>query len=664
MITQKIRTKKTLLLTPPGDSPCDAPWMGIPALVGHLRQAGYVDTHQRDLDLELYYWSQKSEAHRRVLEIIARELPKRSKAGPLWKRLFTRFGGRTALGLLRRWELRDLDFFTKFRDDTPVWEQFPEDGAIRYRRTLNRILKLMAVYYYPYLAYPKFFSVRDKNLFYKIHLFFGCLFFDQMELGKKALVDFFESQLIPQLKKEDYDIIGISVSVQRQYDSAMVLAETIRKHGLKAKLVLGGSYITEVYDSEWLEDSVVGAVDWVVRYEGEDALHKLLLHLEGEWKVEDVPNILYMKDGKRVENPRDRIRDIDTLATPNYDDLPLELYLDRPVRLMVMGNRGCYWAKCTFCAHFWSLGVGAMRDRSALKLVQDMHELQERHGVRSFYFCDESMYPPTLEGLCDLVPQTGLDVKWGGMIRFEESLDRAFLQRMHDAGCYSLFFGLESMSQAMQDVIKKGTQVDVVWRTLRDCKEIGIKVHLFFILGIPGETEADMMESLNFMRNHPDLYETLQIAQFELLVGSPIYLKPERYGVENLEVVSDHARLAYSEVAYDRVRGLTHEEITAYYEETENDELIYRKNIWSGYGFTIYQPDPPVLERPKDSRRPVPPPLDMASLGRSFKPIEKHRAASSAEVEEKASSFNKIAAAQKQEAEKRAAAVAAERTAK
>jgi hypothetical protein len=220
------------------------------------------------------------------------------------------------------------------------------------------------------------------------------------------------------------------------------------------------------------------------------------------------------------------------------------------------------------------------------------------------------------------------------------------------------------MSQAMQDVIKKGTQVDVVWRTLRDCKEIGIKVHLFFILGIPGETEADMMESLNFMRNHPDLYETLQIAQFELLVGSPIYLKPERYGVENLEVVSDHARLAYSEVAYDRVRGLTHEEITAYYEETENDELIYRKNIWSGYGFTIYQPDPPVLERPKDSRRPVPPPLDMASLGRSFKPIEKHRAASSAEVEEKASSFNKIAAAQKQEAEKRAAAVAAERTAK
>jgi radical SAM superfamily enzyme YgiQ (UPF0313 family) len=312
---------------------------------------------------------------------------------------------------------------------------------------------------------------------------------------------------------------------------------------------------------------------------------------------------------------------------------------------MVMGNRGCYWAKCTFCAHFWSLGVGAMRDRSAVKLVGDMHELQERHGVRSFYFCDESMYPPTLEGLAQLIPETGLDVKWGGMIRFEETLDKAFLQRLYNAGCYSLFFGLESMSQDMQDVIKKGTDVDVVWRTLRDCKEIGIKVHLFFIMGIPGETEADMMESLNFMRNHPDLYETLQIAQFELLVGSPIYLKPERYGVDNLEVVSDHARLAYSEVAYDRTRGLTHEEVSAYVDEADNDDMIYRKNIWSGYGFTIYQPDPPVLERPKEHVRPVPPPLDMSLLRARDVPVGKFVSAGSSEVEARLKAFNESARA-------------------
>ncbi len=607
MIQQKLRTKKTLLLTPPGDSPCDCPWMGIPALVGHLKQVGYRSTRQRDLDLELYYHSQKPEAHRRIVELYRAELASMPVKGPLWKRLFVRFFGRLMLLALRMWELRDLRFFNAFRDTTPVYQQFPEDGVIRYRRTLNRILKLMGIYYYPFLAYPKFFSNRDRKIFYRLHLWLGCLLHDYLGLGRKALVAFFESDLIPELKRERYDLIGISVSVQRQYDSAILLAETIRKAGIDVKLALGGSYVSEVYDSNWLEDGVISGFDWVVRYEGEDAVHKLLLHLDGECSLEDIPNLLYMRDGKRVETGRDRIRDIDTLATPDYDDLRLDLYLDRPVRLPVMGNRGCYWAKCTFCAHFWSLGVGKMRDRSAEKLVGDMRELQERHGVRSFFLCDESMYPPTLEGLCELIPESGMDAKWAGMIRFEDSLDRPFLQRLKDAGCYALFFGLESMSQSMQDVIKKGTNVETVWRVLRDCKEVGIKIHLFFILGIPGETEEDMQKSLTFMRNHSDLYETLQIATFELMVGSPIWMKPERYGVDNLQVVSNHARLAYSEVHFDRTVGLSNEEIARYVDEVESDEKIYRKNIWSGYGFTIYQPDPPVLVRPENLEPPRPP---------------------------------------------------------
>ena len=85
-----------------------------------------------------------------------------------------------------------------------------------------------------------------------------------------------------------------------------------------------------------------------------------------------------------------------------------------------------------------------------------------------FFFTDESMYPPTLDGLAELIPETGLEFKWSGMIRFEDSMNKAWLQSMKDAGCYALFFGLESMSQRVQDIIKKGTSVDVAWRVLRD----------------------------------------------------------------------------------------------------------------------------------------------------------------------------------------------------
>ena len=144
--------------------------------------------------------------------------------------------------------------------------------------------------------------------------------------------------------------------------------------------------------------------------------------------------------------------------------------------------------------------------------------------------------------------------------------------------CYALFFGLESMSQRVQDIIKKGTSVDVAWRVLRDCKEVGIKVHLFIILGTPGETEEDMRMTVDFLRDHQDLYETVQLATFELMMGSPLSMKPERYGIENMRVVSGHARMAYSEVHFERSQGLTNEEVARWVEEVEADEGIFRKN--------------------------------------------------------------------------------------
>ncbi len=619
MIQQKQYATRSLLVLPPGDSPCDCPWMGVPALVGYLKQYGFPNTVQRDLDLDLYHYTLTPRAHARMMELYRQELRTMGTKGKLWKRLFLRYFGRIMMTLLRWWELRDVKFFQKFREDTPIHEQFPEKGLIRYRKTLNRVMKLMGVYYYPCLAYPKFFSNRDRSIFYKVHLWLGCQLHDYMNLGPKAMRAFYEDEVLPEIRERGYQIVGASVSVQRQYDPAIILAETIRDAGLDCKVLLGGSYVSEVYDANWLDDEVVEKFDYVVRYEGEDALRKILLNIEGECTFEEIPNLLYIRDGKRVEHERDRIRDIDTLPAPNFDDIPLEKYVDRPVRLPIMGNRGCYWARCTFCAHFWSLGVGKMRDRSAEKLVSDMHELQERHGVRTFFFCDESMYPPTLDGLAELIPETGIDAKWAGMIRFEDNLTREYLQSLRDAGCYALFFGLESMSQRMQDVIKKGTNVPTVWRVLRDCKEVGIKVHLFMIFGIPGETEEDMLETVNFMRDHTDMYETVQIAQFELMVGSPIWLKHDRYGISEPKIVGGHLRKEYSEVHFERVEGLTNDEVARWVDEIEHDEVIYRKNLWSGYGFRIYQPDPPSDERrnskpPRPPKRYVPPPPDQRRL--------------------------------------------------
>ncbi|QDU68284.1 B12-binding domain-containing radical SAM protein [Engelhardtia mirabilis] len=582
---------KTLLLHAPGDSPCDAPWMGVPALVAHLKKVGYPDTHQRDLDLDLYYASQKADGYKRMSRLFKEGIKHAPKTGPLYKRLFLHLFGLPAMWLMTRWELRDLAFFEKFRRDTPVNEQFPEDGKIRYRRTAQGILKMMAIWYYPYQSYPKFFSLREKNVFWKLHLRLGYLFNDYLNLGHKALESYYEDYVVPMVKDGNYDVVGISVSVQRQYDTAIILAEVLRKHNVRAKLILGGSYISETYDSEWLEDEILAKFDYTVRYEGEDALHRLLLHFEGKGELEDAPNLIYMKDGVRVEHKRDRVRDINVFAAPDYDDLPLDHYLDRPVRLPIMGNRGCYWAKCTFCAHFWSLGVGAMRDRSAVKLIDDVKTLQAKYNVRHFFFADESIYPPTIEDFCELVHEEGLDINWSGMIRFEECMTKEYLEMMHGAGCHVLLFGLESISPGVQDIIKKGVEIPIVWRVLRDAKEVGLNVHLFMILGTPGETKEEMEENINFLLDNTDLYKTVQLASFELTMGSPMTLKPERYGIADIQVHDRHGRKAFSDVEYTRTTGLTNAEVDKYVEYATTHPVLFAKDYWSGFGFQIYEPN-------------------------------------------------------------------------
>ena len=584
---------KTLLLHAPGDSPCDSPWMGVPALVAHLKKLGFEHTHQRDLDLDLYHHSLDPRTHARICEII-KEGGKQPAAHASAKvRFFVRWFAAPATRLLTRWTLRDRKFFTAFREATSIEQQFPEKGVVRYRKTLQRVLKLMGIFYYPYLSYPKFFTKFEERNFYAVHLRLGYALRQTMELGRKALEDFYEQTVLPQVQKEDYDVIGISVSVSRQLEPALVLADFLRGHGIRAKLVLGGSYVSDTFDAGWLEDSVLEKVDYVIRYEGEEALPQLIEALRDEASTAEIPNLLYMENGERITNDRTFLKNMDALNAPDYDDLALEMYLDRPLRLPIMSNRGCYWGRCSFCSHHFTLGTGRMRARSPELVLEDMLNLQNRYGARSFFLTDESMHPEDIVVLSDLILEREAKVNWSGMMRFEDCMDVPYLEKVKAAGCYSIMFGLESIAQNIQDIIQKGVNTELVWRVLEDCKKVGIKVHLFIILGTPGETEEDMKENIDFLLKNEHLYETVQIASFLLTANSPMHKKPQKFGISNVTTLSGHASMAYSENAFDVDRGLQQDDIQPYFDKLVSNPLILRKDLWGGHGFRIYQPDQP-----------------------------------------------------------------------
>ncbi len=581
---------KIILLNPPGGSHYDGPMMGIPAVVGQLKKRGFRSVTQLDLDLELYYHARKPQTCKKICSII------RSggfhRPGGLLAKLF----GPLLLRILASRVLREREALDAYRSATPLDRQFPEKGLLDYKKGVNRVLKLMAVYFYPYLAYPRFFSFREKKVFQRVHLRIGNQLSKHFGHGKKILTAFYETELLPRLKEEAFDVIGISVSFKRQLEPALLLAEVIDKHGIEARIVLGGSYITTTLDAGWLEESILDCADFAITSEGEEAFADLLDCLKSGGDLQSVPNLIYRRDGEKVVNKRSTIGELNALDPPDYEALPLQRYLERPVRLPLMTCRGCYWGKCTYCSHHWTLGSGRLRIRDPEKLFEDIRTFSEKYGVRSLYFTDEAVHPATMEALAQKIVDAGLDVRWVGMLRFDECVNDEFLELMRASGCHAILFGLESVSKHAQEIINKGIDLDRARRALESCRTLNIKVHLFIILGIPGEREEDMEANINFLLDHTDLYETVQLAPFQLMKGSPMFRNPSKFGIHNIETVSLTGQKAFSEVRFETSKGLRRADIDRYVSLLSNNKILFKKDLWEGFGFRIYREGPTIQE--------------------------------------------------------------------
>lgn len=582
---------KVILLNAPGGSHYEGPMMGIPSLTGQLRARGYPDAVQRDLDLELFYHTLKPGTLEGVCRII-REGAKRGDArAGLVKRLIARLFGPLALKRLASRTLREKEFLESFRQSTPLDRQFPERGLVRYKKGVNRVLKLMAIYYYPYLSYPRFFSLWEKNLFYSFHLKIGNTLSDCFHHGGRAFAAFYEDEVLPHLREEDYDVIGISVSFKRQLEPALRLAEIIKSSDLKAKIVLGGSYVTTILDADWFENTLMEYADYVVSYEGEEAFKLLLDRLKNNESLEDVPNLIHTCNGKVERNKKSSIFEMDSLEEPDYGGLPLDLYLERPVRLPLMTCRGCYWGRCTYCSHHWTLGSGRLRTLNPDRLFEIIKSFRRKYGVRSVYFTDESIHPATMDALADRIIESKTDFRWVGMLRFDECVTYDFLDKMRRSGCHAIMFGLESVSEHVQQIINKGIELERAHQVLRHCRELGIKVHIFIILGIPGEREVDMEANLAFLRKETHLYETVQLAPFQLMKGSPMYRHPEKFGIHGIETLSHRGQKAYSELKFETSQGLSRRQVNQYVSRIELDKALFRKDLWEGFGYRLYRED-------------------------------------------------------------------------
>ena len=289
---------------------------------------------------------------------------------------------------------------------------------------------------------------------------------------------------ILRLKPDFVGITGTTAVISDAYD----IADWVRKKGFK--VILGGVHVS-VMPEEGLEHA-----DFVVKGEGEKALIKIL---EGK-----------TKKGIVIGEP---VKDLDSLPKINRDLIDMKHYQKGKDRTpgthlhfvppntklsAVFATRGCPF-NCIFCHNSWR-GL-PVRMNSAEGIIDEMKELQEKYGTEAVFFMDDDFLcsrSRTLE-FCKLYKESGLKILWGCQSRVT-AVDKEILQKMKEANCKQITFGIECGSQRILGMLKNNTTtIEQNKKALRLVKEAGILACGSFMIGSPSETEQEIQETKKFI---------------------------------------------------------------------------------------------------------------------------------------------------------------------
>lgn len=307
--------------------------------------------------------------------------------------------------------------------------------------------------------------------------------------------------LLPRIAEARPPIIGITASTP-VFERAAAIARGIRERLPGSVIVIGGAHVT----AAWREALAEGVFDAGVIGEGEITLLELVRHIRsrGLTGLEAVRGVVF-RDGNRVAAApaREFIRDLDTLPYParhllphpaRYHPTPAS-YRRLPLGIMIT-SRGCP-QRCTFCDR--AIFGNTYRSRSAANVLDEVDELLGRYGCREVRFFDDcfALDKKRVSEICAGLRKRGRRVPWTCLTTVG-SVDRDILREMRSSGCWQVLFGLESGSDRMLKLLRKGATVDQNIRAVSMAKEAGLSVRADFICGTPGETRESMTETLQF----------------------------------------------------------------------------------------------------------------------------------------------------------------------
>ena len=318
-----------------------------------------------------------------------------------------------------------------------------------------------------------------------------------------------------EMLKRNPDIVSIS-ALTPTIGAALDAADKIKNVKPDTIVVLGGYHPTFEYENLLKEEE---SIDVIVRGEGEYTMLELVQKIESGGDLKDVQGLAFIDDTSEdktiiVTPDRPPIQDLDELPFPAFHLFPMEKYKILNITTNVatiITTRGCPM-QCSFCSSA-ALHGKHLRRRSYENVVDEIEMRLQEQNIDTIAFMDDTFTLDVkfVKNFCEEIKRRGLKFWWGCTSRVD-TLSEELLEMMKDAGCITIFMGVESADQHTLEKLNKNITLDKTQRAFDLCRKVGIRSIASCVIGMPEDTRESIKRTIKFVKKLNPNYALYSLA--------------------------------------------------------------------------------------------------------------------------------------------------------
>ena len=330
---------------------------------------------------------------------------------------------------------------------------------------------------------------------------------------RKSLSSFFNF-----IKQTKPDVVGVSFNSFNRWGAYKII-KGVKKISKDIIVVLGGVHPSTMYGQMFKYFS--DCIDFIIQSDGEEPFYQLCNALESGQDCKNISGLVY-KDGNKsfkANSVTEKVIDLDDLAMPDYSYASGRIKVTEFAYLIT--SRGCP-VNCSFCStsSFWGQNI---RFNSPKRVGEEVDYVKSL-GAKRFFFYDDTFnlgIERTIK-LAEILKEKNIEYSISCRVR---PVSEEMIAKLVESGCKHITWGVESLSVKILKTIEKKITREDVKNAFDICAKYSDRMSTgaFFCVGIPGETEGTINESVDYLNGNIKSTHGPGASMLYILPGTKIY---------------------------------------------------------------------------------------------------------------------------------------------